>query len=213
MQSTAPYLILAAFCLALWTPVRVAAQDNQLWISIGVDVTLASRFNLELEQQLRFKDEFSTFKNTFTEASLAYQFSRNFSASSNYRFLRYPNEGRRRASLSGQYKLYLDRFSLGYRLKAQRETEPGESQEDWVRNRLALTYPITSGLSSYIELEAFHQVDSGEYDYRKYRLTWGFKKRLTKIHSLKGFIRFQEEVDIADPSRLLIWGARYQISL
>jgi len=213
MRSSGPYLLLAASLLVLSVPAPAEAQDNQLWISIGVDVTLASRFNLELEQQLRFKDEFSTFKNTFTEASLAYEFSKSFSASSNYRFLRYPNEGRRRASISGQYKLKLYRFSLGYRLKLQRETESGESQEDWVRNRLALTYPITSGLSSYIELGAFHQVDSGEYDYRKYRLTWGVKNKLSAVHAIKGFIRYQEDVNITDPGRTLILGARYQISL
>ena len=213
MRSTDPYLILAAFCLALWTPVRVGAQDNQLWSSIGVDVTWASRFNLELEQQLRLKEQISTFKNTFTEISLAYKISKSSSASSNYRYLIYPDKRRRRISLSGRYARDLTRLSLGYRLKIQRETEAGESPEDRVRNRLALSYRLTPGLSSYLEMEAFHQDDEGEYEYRKYRLTWGFKKKLTKVHSLKGYIRYQEEVNVADPARLLIWGARYQISL
>ncbi len=107
----------------------------------------------------------------------------------------------------------LDRFSLGYRLKLQRETEAGETPEDQVRNRLTLGYQLTSGLSSYFETELFHQDDEDEYVYRKYRLTWGLRKKLTKVHTLKGFIRYQEEVNINDPARALIWGARYQISL
>ncbi len=79
--------------------------------------------------------------------------------------------------------------------------------------RLALGHKLTSGLSAYLETEVFHQSDEGEYEFRKYRLTCGFKKKLTKVQSLKGYLRYQEEVNIADPSRLLIWGARYQISL
>lgn len=213
MRSIVLYPILAVFCLALWTPVLAGAQDNQLWTSVGVDVTLASRFNLELEQQLRIKDQISTFKNTFTEISLAYKSSKSFSASSNYRYLIYPDKRRQRVSLSGRYELNLDRFSLGYRLKIQRETESGERPEDQVRNRLAVGYRLISRLSSYLEMEVFHQDDEGEYEYWKYRLTWGFKKKLTKVHSLKGYIRFQEEVNVTDPSRLLVWGARYQISL
>ena len=189
------------------------AQDNQLWTSIGVDVTLASRFNLELEQQLRLKEQISTFKNTFTEISLAYRINKYFSASGNYRHIIYPDKWRNRVSLSGRYKRDLTRFSLGYRLKAQRESEPGESPEDLLRNRPSLGCRIIASLSSYLELETFHQMGAGINELRKYRITWGFKKKFSKIQSLKGFIRYQEEVNIADPARLLIWGARYQVSL
>jgi hypothetical protein len=64
--------------LSLVWPGRIlpAADDNQLWTAIVLAKDLPGKFDLELNQEIRYKDNFSTFKKSITEIGLFYSFSR-----------------------------------------------------------------------------------------------------------------------------------------
>ena len=48
-------------------------DDNEFWTSITFEKKLPLSFKIELEQELRFKDQLSTFKQTFSEVSVSYK--------------------------------------------------------------------------------------------------------------------------------------------
>ena len=62
-------------CLIIFfiNPQKIIAEDDkELWNSIGIKTKLPNSLELELEQSLRFRDQMSSFKQTFTELSVSY---------------------------------------------------------------------------------------------------------------------------------------------
>jgi len=212
MRSLLPFLLRAASILMLLVPAPGRAQDDQFWTSVGIDRTVASRFSVEIEQQLRLKEQLSDFHKTFTEISLAYRTNERFSAVSSYRHITAPDGLPSRVSLAGTYKVDLGLFSVGYRLKLQREYEAHLSPKDAVRNRLTLGYQINSGLSSYFQVELAHEDEEAEFVYRKYRIISGVRKKLSAVYSVKLFILYQKVVTVDPPATVIVFGALYQIS-
>ena len=47
-------------------------DDIESWNSVSLETQLFNQFLIELEQGLRFKDELSSFKQTFTELTVSY---------------------------------------------------------------------------------------------------------------------------------------------
>lgn len=213
MRSPLPFLLKVASILLLLVPAPGRAQDDQFWTSVGINRTVASRFNIKIEQQLRLKEQLSTFHKTFAEISLAYRANERFSAVSSYRHITAPDGLPSRVSLAGTYKFSLGLLSLSYRLKLQREYEADLPPEDAVRNRLGLGYQINSGLSSYFQVELAHEDEGAEFVYRKYRLIGGVRVKLTAVHSVRLFILYQKIIATDPPGTIFVFGALYQITL
>ena len=49
------------------------ADDTESWSSIGFETKLPYSIELELDQGFRLKDQMSSFKQTFTQVSIAYE--------------------------------------------------------------------------------------------------------------------------------------------
>ncbi|MEE9167090.1 MAG: DUF2490 domain-containing protein [Candidatus Neomarinimicrobiota bacterium] len=199
-------------CLFL-QPLYAVSQtlDNQLWASIKAEKKLASRFKLELEQQIRLKDNLSTFKKTFSEISVRYKLTKNLYFSGDYRFIVYTDQIGRRISMNATYEGAIGSFSPRYRLRFQRESEPEKEPEQHLRNKLTLHYRLSKRLSPYVAGEVFHLIENPANQFMKYRLTLGIKNRIVKSNSVNFFYRLQKEVNDPKPKTWNIWGLSYEV--
>ena len=62
-------------------------DDNEFWTSITFEKNLPLSLKFELEQELRFKDQLSTFKQTFSEISVSYKVFKGQRIKIPYRYL------------------------------------------------------------------------------------------------------------------------------
>ena len=98
-------------------------DDTQAWTSIGFEKKLPHFFSLEFEQELRLKDQLSTFRQTFSEVSLSYKVVDGLNISIPYRYAVFDDKIKQRLSLGVSYKYSIKPISLKYRAKLQRSYE------------------------------------------------------------------------------------------
>ena len=191
----------------------LAADDNQLWTAFVLQKDLPGHFELELNQEIRSKNNFSRFKKSITEIGLFYEFNKHLNTSVDYRYIIYSDKTGRRYSLTGRYKLTTGKLSHQYRAKLQRETVEGDDTENSLRHKYTVRYRNKRGISPYLALEFFYHLGERAPEMYKYRSTVGVRKDLTKRSTAKLYYRVQQEVRKSNPDRINIFGLEYEISL
>ena len=129
------------FLLLQWS---YGADDSESWASIGFETKLPYLLNLEFEQELRLKDQLTTFKQTFSEVSLSYPVFDGFKIQVPFRYISDKDENKQRLSFAGSYKYSFKPVSLKHRTKYQRTYEKGEIPEELIRNKLSINYRSVS---------------------------------------------------------------------
>ena len=129
--------------LFLLIPNIYGADDNESWTSIGFEKKLPYKLKLEFEQELRFKDQISTFKQTFSDISLSYKVFDGLRIQIPYRYIVYKDKIKQRLSFSGSYKYSFKPVDLKYRTKFQRTYEDKESTDDMIRYKFSIQYKLS----------------------------------------------------------------------
>ena len=91
-------IILSLFCLVV-TALGNTFDDNELWLSVEIEMDLAKRLSTSLEQEFRRDEDYSEYKNNLTNLSFAYKLNSHVRITTNYRFARYTDEVRQRLGL------------------------------------------------------------------------------------------------------------------
>ena len=107
-------------------------DDNEFWTSITFEKKLPLSFKIEFEQELRFKDQLSAFKQTFSEVSVSYKVFKGLRIKIPYRYLIYEDKTKQRLSPEGSYKFSLKPISFKSRTKFQRTYEDEEDPDDLI---------------------------------------------------------------------------------
>jgi hypothetical protein len=110
-------LLFAFLCLVWLGRILPAADDNQLWTALVLTKDRPGNFDLELNQEIRSKDNFSTFKKSITEIGLFFKINKHINTSIDYRYIAYRDKTGRRLGLTGRYKLTTGKLSHQYRAK------------------------------------------------------------------------------------------------
>ena len=131
-------------------------DDNEFWTSITFEKKLPLSFKIELEQELRFKDQLSTFKQTFSEVSVSYKVFKGLSFNIPYRYIIFEDKIKQRLSLGGSYKFSLKPISFKTRNKFQRTYEEEEDPDDLIRNKISIHYKWNKKIEPYVSGEIFH---------------------------------------------------------
>jgi len=187
--------------------------DERLWISATIQKELTPRMDWEYEQEVRYKQNYTTFYQTFGEFSLYYRPFPNWKVGSAYRYIHLQDEAGSRFSLSSRYKSRLWRIIYLYRLQLQSERVEGLELEKHLRNRITFRYPVLSWLEPYIEGESYHFISGGDWEYIKYRRSIGLRITIIENQLLKCFYREQKEVNVDKPDTFFIIGLAYELSL
>ena len=186
-----------------------AADDTESWNSIGFETELPYSLKLELEQSLRLEDQISSYKQTFTEASISYDMN-GIKLFIPLRYAIFQDKIKKRISIGGSYKYNFKPISIKYRSKFQRTYEESETPNDIARNKFTMEYKINKRFKPYISGEIFHLYDLSKYQYDEYRLSFGINVDLPRKKSVKIFYLFKlEDITRSDQDKINVIGVAY----
>ena len=199
--------------LFLLIPNIYGADDNESWTSIGFEKKLPYKLKLEFEQELRFKDQISTFKQTFSDISLSYKVFDGLRIQIPYRYIVYKDKIKQRLSFSGSYKYSFKPVDLKYRTKFQRTYEDKESTDDMIRNKFSIQYKLGKKVEPYISGELFHPYNGEPKQLDEYRISFGLTVDIMKKNSIKIFYIFKKEgLAKSDPYEVNVFGLAYSFN-
>jgi len=184
--------------------------DDQIWVAAVVSHEFSPVFAVEIEQQLRYKDQYSTLDKSISQLTLSIDATKKFNLALGYRYTNSPDEINRRVQLAGSTSIKINRWRFNYRQQYQAEFESGIDAKYEVRNKFGVRYPLWARIVPYVEYEWFHSIDDPAFEYRKYRATTGFRINLRGQQVLKLFLRLQQQVNRKTPDRQNILGLKYE---
>ena len=186
--------------------------DNELWTGPTFRMDVFNKFRIEFEQQARFFNNISEFKNTFSEFGIKYTINKIFSVKGNYRYIsRAEKNNRHRISASFYSKLdtKVIPLVLTHRLKFQDTREPISGDIITVlRNKLAFDYNLCKLVDPFLEGELYYRLNKIN-DFRTSRITAGLEWRITKNIDLTTYYRLQKEINIINPNKDNIIGLMF----
>jgi len=189
-------------------------DDTQAWTSIGFEKKLPHSLSLEFEQELRFKDQFSTFSQTFSEVSLSYKVFDGLNISIPYRYAVFDDKIKQRLSLGVSYRYSLKPISLKYRAKLQRSYEKDKIPEQLIRNKFILQYKLSKKIKPFFSGELFHQSNTNNNQLDEYRISFGIAVDLPWKSSIKIFYIFKkEDLTKTNPEKRNIFSLSYRFKI
>ena len=198
--------------LFLLIPNIYGADDNESWTSIGFEKKLPYKLKLEFEQELRLKDQISTFKQTFSDISLSYKVFDGLRIQIPYRYIVYKDKIKQRLSFSGSYRYSFKPVDLKYRTKFQRTYEDKESTDDLIRNKFSVEYKLGKKVEPYISGELFHPYNGEPKQLDEYRISFGLTVDIMKKNSIKIFYIFKKEDLAYCPLEVNVFGLAYSFN-
>ena len=185
-------------------------DDNQSWTSIGFEKKLPYSLKLEFEQELRLKDQLSTFNQTFSEVSLSYKVFDGLNINIPYRYAIFDDKVKQRLSFSGSYKYSFKPISLKYRARFQRTNEKEKNAKDLIRNKFTIEYKLGKKIEPYVSGELFHLYNTDHNQLDEYRVSFGVAVDLPRKKSIKIFYTYKkEDITKSSPDEINVFGLAY----
>ena len=185
-------------------------DDIESWNSVSLETQLFNQFEIGLEQGLRFKDELSSFKQTFTELTVSYDVFDAIKIFIPVRYAIFEDKTKHRLGLGGSYRYNFKNLTCKYRIKLQRTSEKSKSNEDLFRNKISIVYKMNKKIKPFISGELVHLEDLNEYNYDEHRLSLGVNLNPSKRKSLKIFYVYKlEDLTRSDQDRINVFGIAY----
>ena len=217
------FLFVASISMAQEQAVELE-KDFETWTSTSFSYAIDSRWKVDLNQQLRLKENSSQFDVYFTQLGVRYKFKNNISVGTGARYIRendnqgkmqgYENHFRWNGDL--MYKLPVQRFALKYRLRYQSKTElniPDAVERTTYRFKTALSYNIKqSDFRPSLSAELFHNPNL-ENGISKVRYSIGTSYHFKKAGEIAAFYRIEDKRSVSEPKRTQIFGIKYQYTL
>ncbi|WP_405607496.1 DUF2490 domain-containing protein [Polaribacter sp. Asnod1-A03] len=199
--------------------------DWESWGTIGVEYNL-KKWEFNLEQQYRLKENFSETDSYFTQFGVEYEMFKNFKLGAAARFISFNDnvgaiqgyEDHFRFQFDGSYKHKIKNLELGYRLRYQNKNELGISTDDGdnpkhtFRFKTSLEYDFKNWkLDPKVSAEIFnrYEEDGDVNTYNKYRFTIGTDYKVKKIGKFGLFYRYEKEMNVDLPEVTNIIGLKY----
>ena len=202
------------FLLYLFIQYSFGIDDTHTWASIAFEKNLSHSLSLEFEQELRIKDQLSTFSQTFSEVSLSYKVIDGLNISIPYRYAVFDDKIKQRLSLGASYKYNFNPISLKYRTKLQRSFEKEKTHEYLIRNKLIIEYKLRKRIEPYCSGELFHKFNKSNNELDEYRVSFGLAVDLKRKSSIKIFYIFKnEDLTKTNPDKINVFGLSYTFKL
>lgn len=209
-------------------PAIVQAQLNDAGFitDISLSKPIGEQFNLQLNQELRGNDRFSLLDRSLTGITFTYKPHNFFLKTALEYDLIYQNTNqgfqfRHRINGSLSANKEINRFTFEMRTRMQAtwyNTGTGDYNYNprmvW-RNKLDVSYDIFgSPLKPYLSGELMTQINGKKgFLLNSYRLVTGVKYRYSKRETINAFVRYDQEVQQANPQNILYIGAGWNYRL
>ena len=190
-----------------------AAIDNQSWSSLNFKIDTPFLTKLNIEQSLRFEDNLSQFKQTFTEISISYKINDLMRIDIPYRYSIYNNKTKNRISIGSSIKLNKKKIGTKYRLKFQNIKESDKPIEITFRNKFTISYKVKKKIEPFIAYEIFNLYENRIRGIDETRISLGSQIKINKKRYIKFYyIHKKEDLLKAKNNSLYILGLDYSLS-
>lgn len=171
-------------------------SDAELWKGIKLDWEIIDQLGVSVENHVRLKNNFSTFKSDVTEVSFESKLLKLVRLSSGYRFTLEPSANKHRVfyDISVRPEISSLNTQFNFRLRNQHEFQNAEQVEGTLRPRITIKYSKKKlKIEPLVGIEAFYQYDFKENEWNRYRLMFGFDYDLPRKATLDVLYIFQKE--------------------
>ena len=199
--------VLHSFCIIIFSNLYSNSIDNELWTGIEIQKDYTKKFNIEVGQYIRFKDQFSQFHKTYTDVALAYQLNSIVDFSVGYRYLIYDDKTLHRVNFDSKINIEKFKYIPDLRISIQKELPHDEIV---LRHKLTIEFPKIKKFSPYCLYEGFYSANSSILLKQKYRLGIGVELNLPRKNSIKFYYYNQSELDKDNLEDTNIWGTKYE---
>ena len=183
--------------------------DYELWSGVTAQINTGKKNRFAVEQQFRFNDTLSSFKNTFTAISWKFKFSKRFAVKTKYRFTAVPNKNNHgRISADFIYAWNKKKFPMRIknRLRYQRRsTFNSAKRASYIRNKLTFDYNASKLVDPIISGEIFYRLD-GKYEFRAWRINTGLSWRINKKLGINTYYQLEQEFNMQTNDRFHVMG-------
>ncbi len=194
--------------LALFFSFILSAQkpaDVELWTGGTINYKLSKRLTLDVVEQVRFNNNVTTYKKSFTNVGLKIKLNKRYSVKPSYRFIVLPlTSFEHRVQLDGFYKWSKKKFPLtfAYRMRIQHQFI---SPKSYFRNKITVGYKLSKLVDPFLAYEIFFRFN-GKNEFRVSRITVGLDWRINKRLYLTTYYRLQDDIFVKNPERQHIVG-------
>ena len=218
------------FCAALFFCISSVsfAQTNtdfETWSSINLEIKLHKKLNLELEEQLRLKENSSETDQYFTQIGFSYQLPKNFEIGGGLRYAKKNDNTGKKQGYESFFRYHIDlaykhkqkRFDFKHRLRFQNKNEIGvsEAEGDFANKNLRLKSSVSYNVRNWkldpkFSAEIFNRSHEGkESGFHKYRLTLGSQYKFQNLGQIDLFFRLEQSLNAVLAKSTKIIGFRY----
>jgi len=198
----------------------IEVRDLETWSSIGFEYKPGKKWNIELDEQLRLKNNSTEIDKYLTHGQVGYKFYKKVVVAGGVRYIRkndnkgevqgYNDQLRYNFDLSNKHKM--SSFSLQYRFRYQYRFEVGEysvSKEN-LRLKTSVGYNIKNWkLDPRVSAEIFNNMENELLkSFDTYRLTIGTSYKIKKIGKIGIFYRLERELNETYPKTTNILGLK-----
>ena len=157
-------IILATLFVLLFFTLKAQTTDTELWSGGLFQFKLSGKFQIDIEEQMRFNQDVSKLQLEFTEVGLKYLLNKHFTFKGNYRFIAKPgkyNRNRLTADTYYKWKNITFPLSVNYRLRFQHTIENTTKKTfTYIRNELTLKYNLSKLPDPYLAYEVFYRFNT-----------------------------------------------------
>lgn len=201
--------------------------DTEVWLKAGAKIDLFERWELEVEEQIRFDEDVNALKNFHTEIALTFKATDDLSIHAVSRYItRNDNRGAIqgfedlfRYQLGASYKHDLGDLRLKYRILYQNRNEMGisESQGDipekFLRLRTSVVYKIKNWkYDPAFRVEYFNALNNEVGTNNQYRLGIGTEREYKKFGELGFYYLFESSLGLNIKQLTHIFSFKYTYS-
>ena len=196
-------------------------RDFQLWTGAAIEAEPFKNISLEIEEELRLKNNAGDIESYFTDIGLSVDIWKGFTIGGYYRFVMKNEEERyskiHRYHFDLSYGRKLGRFELSARTRYQIRyedvytSENGHLPEKYSRNKLRVSYDIyRTSLEPRLWFEIYYQLNNPEGNcIDKIRIAPELRYTIKSSNEIKIFYMIEKEYRVSDPALIFVLGVGY----
>lgn len=201
-------------------------NDAALWMNAYLEKKLGSRFNVHVNEVLRFNHNITRYYYSYTDVGFTYKIKDWWHATLDYVFVTNdaPNNHFTADFLSIRQQLYFDMafkydfgdFRINYRTMVQGQVKDLYSSKigyipNWYyRNKLTLKYNLSRRVTPYVASEIYYHFDTNQGDeFDRARYYAGFFYHIYSHSDLEFYYMIQDQFQINQPSTDYVIGLGY----
>lgn len=200
--------------LFLFIEQSFSQTDLGLWSGIAIEKEISKKFEFEVGEELRLKNNITQVNSLLTELGFTYKANKFYRLGLGYRFTYYTNGSfGNRLTLSNQVRYKIEDITLSYRLNVQQDFSTKDPIEYKIRNKISIDYKINKHWEIGTAGELFYSFYFNRNVLDRYRLSFGVDHSFNKRHKLGASIMFQQEINLANPESDVVLGVKYKYSM